>query len=172
MSLLTLLPGAHNDILVMPRWPSKQVLVDELTWQKLQAAQASLPAHLGLLLTRAYEPAVTELGRARTVFRRMGIWLFGMLYPHRKDEIDDIFGSNGHDLDGTHIDVSITIHGRRVRLLPLSVFTPISWQARRIKKFNADLVLVQTALAAQGFQLHRNATESLQIHCDLKPVLQ
>ncbi|MFZ6741845.1 hypothetical protein ACO0LC_01285 [Undibacterium sp. JH2W] len=171
MSIISLSSGVQNNLSIMPRWPATQVLIDSLAWQKLQAVQASLPGHLGLILTRAYEPRVSELGRARTAFRRAGICLFGLLYRHRKEEIQDIFGSNGHDLDGTHIDVSFSINGQRVRLLPLSVFTPMSWQARRIKKFDEELSMVLAALLAQGFQLHRNATESLQIHCDLKPVL-
>lgn len=37
------------------------------------------------------------------------------------------FGANGHDIDGRHIDVSVVLHGKRLRLLPLGVFTPPRW---------------------------------------------
>ncbi len=172
LKLLALSTFDDKPIQIKPRWPAQQILIDELAWQKLLAVQAGLPPHLSLILTRAYEPRASGLGRARTQFRRAGIWLFGFLYRHRKAEIPDIFGSNGHDLDGTHIDVSFCIHRQRVRLLPLSVFTPLSWQKKRMDKYREALALVQAALVSQGFCLHGNQTESLQIHCDLKPVLQ
>lgn len=168
VQLITLSPGIENSVQIKPRWPARAVCIDETAWQTLLAVQASLPSHVGLILTRGYEPRASELGKARNSFRRVGIWLFGLLYPGRKDEIPDIFGSNGHDVDGTHIDISIRVHGRRIRLLPLSVFTPSAWQHRRIQKYHAALLTVQIALQEHGFQLHRNPTESLQIHCDLK----
>jgi hypothetical protein len=164
--MLTLPVGTKNGIDILPRWPARQVLIDERAWEKLEAVQASLPEHMRLILTRGFEPRASDLGKARRLFRLAGISLFALLYKHRKIEILDIFGSNGHDQDGNHIDVSLRIQGRRVRLLPLSVFTPSSWQKKRMKKYQLELELVQASLVAHGFQLHQNATERLQIHCD------
>ncbi|MCH8621602.1 hypothetical protein [Undibacterium sp. TS12] len=167
LALVRLPPGTSGNIQIQPRWPARQVLINALAWQKIQDMQAALPSHLGLILTRAYEPRASELGKARTWFRRAGIWLFGCIYRQRKAEIADIFGSNGHDVDGTHIDLSFRLHGRRVRLLPLSVFTPLAWQKKRMDIYREALELVKKELLMRGFTLHSNQTESLQIHCDL-----
>jgi len=166
-NLLTLPPGVHAGIQIRPRWPARHVHVDERVLGKLQAIQAELPAELDLILTRGYEPPTSGLGHARRRFRALGIGMFRVLYPDRRNELADIFGSNGHDIDGTHIDVSFSLNGRRVRMLPLGVFTPPFWQQRRVRQCASALAQIQAALMRHGFQIHRNATESLQIHCDL-----
>lgn len=93
--------------------------------------------------------------------------MFKLVYANRGGEIEDIFGSNGHDEDGTHLDVSLSINGNRVHLLPFSVFTPVSWQRRRAEKHLQFIETVKNALVKNGFSIHRNETESHQIHCDL-----
>ncbi|WP_322087389.1 hypothetical protein [Burkholderia sp. BCC1999] len=135
--------------------------------EKLQVIRSELPAEINLILTRGYEPRASGLGFARRGFRALGIGMFRLLYPARGDELADIFGSNGHDVDGTHIDVSFSLNGRRIRMLPLGVFTPPFWQRRRVRRCASALAQIQAALMQHGFQIHRNATESLQIHCDL-----
>lgn len=166
-ALLVLTAGLHAGLLIRPRWPARRVVVDARVVDRLRAAQAALPDTIELVLTRAYEPASSTLGCARNGFRALGIALFRVLYPARRDEVADIFGGNGHDVDGTHVDVSFRVAGRRMRLLPLGVFTPPGWQRRRARRCQPDLERVKAALAAHGFRIHRNATESLQIHCDL-----
>lgn len=165
--LVSLCSGRHGSLLVRPRWPAKQVLIDPLALERLRAVQAALPAEIELILTRAFEPAASRLGGWRSLSRRLGILVFRLAYPGRRDEIGDIFGPNGHDLDGSHVDVSLAVRGRRLRLLPLSVFTPPAWQRRNVGRHQAAFEAVRAALVTQGFVLHRNATESHQIHCDL-----
>ncbi|WP_208456536.1 hypothetical protein [Burkholderia sp. BCC1644] len=133
----------------------------------LQAIQSALLAEISLILTRGYEPRASGLGFARRQFRSPGIGTFRLLYPARRDELADMFGSNGHDVDGTHIDVSFSLNGQRVRMLPLGVFTPPFWQRRRVRRCASALAKIQAALMQHGFQIHRNTMESLQIHGDL-----
>lgn len=167
LTLLTLPRGAQGGVLIQPRWPARQVRVDALVLAKLQTIQTRLPARVTLVLTRGFEPRESKLGLARCQFRKLGIRLFSVLYPHRANEINDIFGCNGHDVDGTHIDVSFCLDGRRVRLLPLGVFTPLGWQHRRLQRCGSAVDQIRSALINEGFQLHHNTTESLQMHCDL-----
>ncbi len=79
------------------------------------------------------------------------------------------FGANGHDIDGRHIDVSVVLHGKRLRLLPLGVFTPPRWQDRRTARHAEAIACVKRSLQHCGFALHHNPTEALQIHCDYRP---
>lgn len=164
--MLALRNGIHGGLEVVPRWPSRRVHIDESAWERLQAVQLTLPASVRLIVTRGYEPRASRLGVARTLFRAIGIRAFGTFFGTRRDEIADIFGANGHDVDGTHIDVSIRLNERRLRFLPLGVFTPNSLQNRRTEKYEAALDHVRTALTKNGFRIHANRTESLQIHCD------
>lgn len=85
------------------------------------------------------------------------------------DEVDAIFGANGHDIDGRHVDVSLVLHGKRLRLLPLGVFTPPRWQHRRIARYAEPVARAKRSLQHCGFVLHHNPTEALQIHCDYPP---
>jgi hypothetical protein len=165
-ALRILTDGTQAGVLIRPRWPARRVVVDAAVLEGLQAAQAALPDAIELVLTRAYEPKSSGLGGARDAFRAAGILMFRWLYPGRRDEITEIFGANGHDVDGTHVDVSFRLDGRRVRMLPLGVFTPPAWQRRRARRCAPALAQVKAALRAQGFRIHPNATESLQIHCD------
>ena len=168
MTLVQLRYGTIGPLCIRPRWPARQVCIDSLTLQKLLRVQVALPDRICLIVTRGYEPATAALGAARTVFRKLGVFVFSVLYCHRRKEIADIFGTNGHDIDGMHIDVSIQLEGCRIRLLPLGVFTPLWLQCRRRKKFAPILYAVQAELRREGFTLHRNRTERAQMHCDLR----
>ena len=167
--ILTLPRGLHANVQIQPRWPAQQVQVDSGVLDKLQTIQARLPEHISLILTRGYEQRGSRLGFARKQFRALGIRAFRLVYSGRHNEIAAIFGSNGHDIDGTHIDISLRLSGRRVRLLPLGVFTPLFWQKHRVARFSDPLNQVKDALIHEGFRIHSNSTESLQIHCDLMP---
>jgi hypothetical protein len=169
LTLFTLTRGAHAGLQVRPRWPARHVQVDPLVLRKLEQIERQLPAEISLILTRGYEQRSSTLGFARNAFRALGIGMFGLCFPARRNEIADIFGSNGHDVDGTHVDVSFVLNGRRARMLPLGVFTPPALQRRRVRRYASALALVNAALFREGFRVHRNATESLQIHCDLAP---
>ncbi|MGC7411155.1 hypothetical protein [Pandoraea pneumonica] len=166
MTLLTLSSGKSDGLIVRPRWPARHVHVDARVLHRLQSIQRELPPEIELILTRGFEPSASNLGFARRQFRALGIAVFRLVYPTRHNELTDIFGSNGHEADGTHVDVSFLLHGRRVRMLPLGVFTPPFWQRRRMRRCASSLAMVKSALVNQGFAIHRNATESLQIHCD------
>ncbi len=167
--MLSLKNGVHGRLEVVPRWPSRRVHIDEKAWERLRAVQLTLPASVRLIVTRGYEPRASRLGVARRLFRKIGMRAFGAFFHARREEIADIFGANGHDEDGTHIDVSIRFGERRLRFLPLGVFTPISLQDRLAAKNAAALEQVKAALRECGFRIHRNRTESLQIHCDFVP---
>lgn len=52
---------------------------------------------------------------------------------------------------------------------PLGVFTPLRWQDRRVARHSEAVVQVKRSLQQCGFELHHNATEALQIHCDYRP---
>lgn len=169
MTLLRLHRDVRASLQIRPRWPARQVSVDITVLNKLQYIQTQLPAEIGLILTRGFEPKEAALGGARKLFRWLGIRVFRLCYPGRQSEVADIFGSNSHDRDGTHIDISFRLNGRRVRMLPLGVFTPSMWQRHRIARYATPLAQIYEALRQEGFQIHGNATESLQIHCDWLP---
>lgn len=155
-----------SPVRMVPRWPSTCVTVDDRAYHALQCAAAMLPDGVQLILTRGYEPKRSRLGRLRILFRSGGILAFKILFPHRRNEIGPIFGANGHDIDGTHIDVSIEENGKRLRFLPLGVFTPIRVQGILYNKHAKIVDSVRAALIASGFLIHPNHTESFQIHCD------
>ncbi|HEL2978263.1 TPA: hypothetical protein UMB92_001087 [Stenotrophomonas maltophilia] len=167
--MLTLQRGNHHGLLVAPRWPSNHVQMEAEVLQSLLDTQALLPTELRLLVTRGFESRHSHLGAFRRAVRRLGIAVFRACYPQRRDEVDAIFGANGHDIDGRHVDVSLMLRGQRLRLLPLGVFTPPRWQAHRVNRHAEAIALVKHSLQHCGFQLHHNPTESLQIHCDYLP---
>jgi len=165
--MLTLRRGEERGIEISPRWPSSEVNVDERAFRQLLHAQARLPAQIQLILTRGYEAPHAKLGHLRTLFRGLGVGLFRAMYFKRRAEIPEIFGANGHDVDGTHVDVSIRINSRRLRFLRLGVFTPRAWQENAVRPYQPFVAIVKNTLRDCGFHIHRNETESLQIHCDL-----
>jgi len=166
--MLTLPKGESQGLMVKPRWPSSEVLIEENVFLKLIDVQSKLPPSIRLLLVRGYENKKSQLGLFRSLSRWLGVKFFCACYPGRKDELNDIFGSNGHDVDGSHVDVSIVFNGERLRFLPFGVFTSQSHQRRRAQKHLAVIEKVKFALKQCGFEIHRNQTESMQIHCDYK----
>ncbi|MGE8392398.1 hypothetical protein HFV04_023875 [Pseudomonas sp. BIGb0427] len=167
--MLVLPKGERHGIRVSPRWPSSEVAIDEETFHKLIEAQSTLPPDIELLLVRGYENKNSHLGSFRTLSRWLGIKVFCACYPGRKDEVGEIFGANGHDVDGSHVDVSIVLKGKRLRLLPFGVFTSLTRQRARAAHYLVVIDRVKDALKQCGFDIHRNETESMQIHCDYKP---
>ncbi|MBV8656205.1 MAG: hypothetical protein JO142_00095 [Burkholderiales bacterium] len=168
MTLVTLPRGTAGNLVIRPRWPAKAVSIDPRALHRLQEVQARLAGDIQLIITRGFEPKAGRLGAARRLFRRMGVLAFMTLYPRRRSEIGPIFGSNGHDVDGTHVDISICLSGRRIRPLPLGVFTPTWLQRQRLRRVSASIAAVQAEISRAGFDLHANATERLQMHCDLR----
>ncbi|MCE4052436.1 hypothetical protein [Pseudomonas sp. Au-Pse12] len=166
--MLILTKGNHQGLRIGPRWPSLRVMVDHRAFAQLLEVQSRLPCSVQLLVTRGYEHKSSYLGAFRSLSRWLGIRLFCRCYPQRKQELEDIFGSNGHDVDGTHVDVSIVLDGKRLRFLPLGVFTSPARQNRRQARYAAVVDEVKETLRQCGFESHRNPTESLQIHCDYK----
>lgn len=169
--MLILTRGNHQGLQIGPRWPSSTVQLEGQVFQQLRKVQSSLPDTVRLLVTRGYEHKGSRLGGFRRLSRWLGIRLFVCCYPGRRDEVQDIFGSNGHDVDGTHVDVSIVLAGKRLRFLPFGVFTSPARQELRKARHGTLVDEVKSALVRHGFQIHRNHTESLQIHCDYRPDL-
>lgn len=166
--MLILLKGEIQGLKVKPRWPSSKVLIEKVVFFKLIEAQSKLPSSIQLLLVRGYENKKSYLGFFRFLSRWLGIKLFCACYPGRKGEVSEIFGSNGHDIDGSHVDVSIILNGKRLRFLPFGVFTSLSRQKLRAEEHLIVIEKVKSTLRQSGFEIHRNQTESMQIHCDYK----
>ncbi|WP_426194507.1 hypothetical protein [Pseudomonas sp. NFXW11] len=166
--MLILNRGDNQGLRVAPRWPSSRVLMDQDVFTQVLRAQSRLPGSIRLLVTRGYEQKSSYLGFFRNLSRWLGVRLFCLCYPQRRQELKDIFGSNGHDVDGTHIDVSIVLNGQRLRFLPLGVFTSPARQHLLQARYLAVVDQVKDSLRQSGFEIHRNPTESLQIHCDYR----
>lgn len=151
---------------INPRWPQKEVIIDKRALDAVCKAQALLPTDIRLILTRAYQKESKRL----KFLRRIGAAFFSVVYKHRCNETKEIFGHNGHGTNGLHVDIAILYKGSRLKLLPWSVFTP-TFLIKRIQE-RYSVVIEQTcdALIKVGFVIHPNATEALQIHCDLNSV--
>jgi hypothetical protein len=162
-SLIKLSAGSHGSIHVQPRRMEHLVMVTPAAFRALCSAQALLPPEIQLVLTRGYEPATFVL----RLSRRIGWLLFTLLYPLRAKEAGEIFHHNGHASDGDHIDVSIRLNKQLLHLLPLSVFTPLSLIKKIEFRHAILLARVTGALRSEGFVVHQNRVEALQIHCDL-----
>jgi hypothetical protein len=134
---------------------------------RLQRAQDTLGETAQLIITRGFEPGSFMLRRLHSAMRKIGAIIFVLCYPHRLCEAPAIFSSNGHDSDGTHVDVAISQHGNVLKLLPGGVLTPSSTIAAIEAKYSSILENVRTSLSEVGFRIHPNQTEALQIHCDL-----
>lgn len=166
--MFELLKGESQGIRVGPRWPSSKVLIEQNTFIKMNEAQSMLPPSIRLIIVRGYESKSSNLGFFRILSRWLGIRVFCTLYPERKSEVSDIFGSNGHDVDGTHVDVSIALNEKRLRFLPFGVFTSLTRQKTVAAEHLVVINMVKDALRQCGFEIHKNQTESMQIHCDYK----
>jgi hypothetical protein len=97
----------------------------------------------------------------------VGALLFRLLYPSRANQAPEIFSPNGHDTDGTHVDVAVEVSGTVQKLLPFGVFSTSNQVANIAKREEALLSRVYAALHFVGFRVHSNPTEALQIHCDM-----
>jgi hypothetical protein len=166
---LSLVPGSHSNLQVAPRWPYKKVVVCREAFCRLQRAQEKLGNSAQLVVTRGFEPGSSFTRTLHGFMRKLGSLVFLLLYPARASEVPEIFSANGHDEDGTHVDVAIQLGGRILKLLPFGVLTPVS-RINAAESMHAEvLLLVREALSVVGFRTHQNQTEALQIHCDLTP---
>lgn len=105
---------------------------------------------------------------SRKVLRFIGSCLFSIIYTSRRHEINEIFPPNGHDKDGTHIDISLRILYKKTNWLPYGVFTPPSMVANIEKKNEVLIAQIEDRITAMGGSLHRNRLERLQMHVDFK----
>jgi hypothetical protein len=155
--------GQYRVILVEPRKWRGHVLISRQALAALCAAQDALPEHVQLVLTRGFEK------ETRTLFllRAIGKILFQIAFSRRRSEASAIFGHNGHSSNGDHVDLAVEVNSTKLNLLPCGVFTPHGLLCKIEEKHSAVLKDVRAALCRAGFAIHMNATESLQIHCDL-----
>ena len=165
--LITIDSSYAGGIGVKPRWPYRHVAVSSEALRRLEDAQQRLGNDLRLIITRAFEPGGPIVRRLHRLGRAVGSVLFSTLYPHRADERSAIFSSNGHDKDGTHVDVSVEYQGQLLRFLPFGVLSSTEQVRRSSEASSPQLKAVYAALEAEGFRIHSNPTEALQIHCDL-----
>ena len=163
--LIPLRRGIHDNLLVSPRGLSRRVWISEQAFQMLKQAQQGLPEGVTFVVLRAYEPGSWGRRSLRTAIRKAGSLIFKPTFPSRAEGASDIFCPNGHDIDGNHVDVALSLYGTRLRFLPLNVFTPAALIARGTS--DPAIEAAWNALRSSGFQIHRNPTEALQIHCDL-----
>jgi hypothetical protein len=161
--VINLCRGRLSNIEVLPRWPARSVRLDGATFARLCEAQAVLPEAMQIVLTRGYQPE----GIGSHCVRHVSGSLFTVLYPSRRSERYAIFGHNGHATSGNHVDLSLRLNGVGLNLLPVGAFTPMSIVSLNKWRFYSQLRILSAALASAGFVVHDNATESLQIHCDL-----
>lgn len=164
--LVSLRRGQWGNLLVRPSGLSRRVLISREALFRLETAQSRLPQNLQLMLRRGYEPGSLARQLVRRGARFIGAAVFCLLFPCRTAEASEIFGGNGHNLDGNHIDVALVRSGRRIRTLPLGVFS--SPQCVRSNSSIIEIQLVWRELQAAGLRVHCNPTEALQIHCDLQ----
>jgi hypothetical protein len=156
----------YEGILIKPALLYSHVAISDNAWLRLKQAQSQLPIEIQLILYRGYQPYST----LRTISRRVGSALFKLIYPVRRGETRQIFSANGHESDGDHIDIGISVHGEEISLLPLSVFTPLFLQQRR-RVTHRDIVdSVQREMCQAGFLPHKNSTEALVMHFDLPEI--
>ena len=168
--MLYLPASARDEIIIKPRWPYKQVAVSEEAYSRLQKAQDRLRQHgVRLALTRGYEYEGVLLKRLHQLARAVSARLFGLIYPHRKTECREIFSANGHNVGGDNVDVAIYHNEKFLTLLPNGVFTPARTITHIRKLHSSALSLVVDALESNGFVIHLNKTESMQIHCHVSP---
>lgn len=166
--MLKLAQTSDAEIVIHPRWPSKYVFITEDSYRQLKKAQLDLSPHnLRLVLTRGYEKENRALKLSRRFMRWAGGAIFCIVYPDRSSERDAIFCPNGHDISGDCIDVGVIRDDIILNLLPRGVFTDKK-NLSTIRSINEQtLNIVWRSLEAAGFSIHKNETESMQIHCEL-----
>lgn len=164
---LSLPAGYHSNLQVAPRWPYKKVLICPEAFSRLQQAQGKLGQTAQLIITRGFEPGNIILRRLHSFMRKLGAVVFILCYPQRFSEVSEIFSSNGHDTDGTHVDVAVSQNAKLLNLLPSGVLTHAVTIAAIEKEYSNILTVVRMTLTEVGFKTHSNQTEALQIHCDM-----
>jgi hypothetical protein len=160
--MIKLKKGNYSNIGVNPRWPQKFVLIHPDALSAVEKAQSTLPSSISLVITRAFQPQ----GVLLRIMRLIGALVFMVIYSHRKNEVKEIFGHNGHATNGKHIDIGIIYKGQELKMLPQSVFSSLKTISEINTTYGDILAIVQQALKTSGFEIHRNQTEALQIHCD------
>jgi hypothetical protein len=158
----------HCGINISPRFPARCVRIDPEIFDKLQNIQLSLPENLDITLTRGYEAPESALGISRKLLRAIGKVFFLIAYPSRLQEISEIFVPNGHDKNGRHIDISISIDSKTLKWLPYGVFTPPRLVAKVEQEYGEVISLLENMLVTNGGQFHKNSLERLQMHIDFE----
>ena len=120
---LSLTPGQHANLQVAPRWPYRKVLICPEAFSRLQHAQEKLGQTAQIFITRGFEPGNFIIKRLHSLMRKLGAFIFVLRYPRRLSEVSSIFSSNGHDKDGTHVDIAVSQNGKLLNLLPSGVLT-------------------------------------------------
>ena len=164
--MLTLRKKVHNGIMVSPRFPARCVKIDIEIFEKLQEVQKSLPQDMNIILTRGFEDPSSVLGVTRKILRYIGKILFSIIYPNRRQEISEIFVPNGHDDNGKHVDISISIRSKNTNWLPCGVFTSPQVLAKVEQEYETVISLLENKILAKGGRLHNNRLERLQMHID------
>lgn len=166
--LIELPSDATPEILVHPRWPYRHVFVSVAAYEALKEAQSRLNQFdIALVLTRGLENEGPLLRLSHKIGRWFGAVVFCLLFPSRRAEARDIFGSNGHDVSADCVDVGISVAGRRIELLARGAFTSASSIEAAYRAHRESIDRVRGALRASGFCIHSNPTEAMQIHCEL-----
>ena len=162
-SLRKIFRGESDGIVIRPSFLSPHVAISDIAWARLKQAQTRLPKEVQIILYRGYQPRSV----LRYISRQIGAAFFRVLFPTRRDEIIQIFSANGHECDGNHIDIGLSLHGKNILFLPLSVFTPQCLQKRLRNTHRLVVDSVQQEMCRAGFVAHENATEALVMHFDL-----
>jgi hypothetical protein len=140
----------------------KTIIASPDALRAVEKAQSQLPCNIQLVIKRGYEAETMRL----RILRRIGRWLFVVLFWTRRDEAAAIFYHNGHADNGDHVDIGVVVNGVLLRFLPFNVFTPMFCVKRIEIKYADVLTQVCAALNVAGFVIHPNRIEALQIHCD------
>ncbi len=162
------------ELIISPRFPYKKVYLSEAVYSQLLQAQKLLcDENIKIIITRGYEQSSSIIKFSHLIARLLGSLLFCTMYPHRLNERIDIFSANGHDKkDKECVDISILKDDTRICLLPHGVFTS-KRRIESIRKTHKDtLQIVWQTLDQVGFTIHKNYTEAMQIHCELRRPLQ
>lgn len=159
-----------EEIIISPRFPYDTVVVSDIAYQQILKVQKMLISeNIELILTRGYESSGKMVKWGHTVARLAGTVLFAVVYPQRIKECWEIFSSNGHDQSSRNcLDISIVYEGKYLNLLPYGVFTSRKCIKRLRDLHSHALGLVWDSLAREGFVVHENYTEAMQIHCELR----
>lgn len=153
--------GEYKSLIVKPRWILKKVAIDADVLDRIEKVANEL-SDLRLVITRAFESETKII----SVLRKIGRKIFRTAYFWRKNELDEIFSPNGHNIDGRHVDISICQNGKILNLLPLSVFTPLKVIEDKENDYKSLLLRIEKSFEKVGGTFHKNRLERLQIHVD------